>query len=224
MKRKHNILLILCILIMVSISFSNAQDYTYSLEAKGSYTTSSKVFLHPEAADLFLRGKYLMLENIYGVGIDIRRKVDNSYLRIGFSIEYLEKTENYPATKTQDAFLAIPVELTGFFYIPITGKSFDIYMGAGVGLYFGERRYTFYNVKAKVVEKKAGAGIHVQSGVDYNFYERFALRTQVKFRDLQFQSTNQFTNPGDRQLDLKPFTSQINIDGMTLELGLVYYF
>ncbi len=224
MKRKHKILIILCIIFMISISYSNAHDYTYSLAATGSYTTTSKVFLHPDAADLFLRGKYLLLEGIYCVGLDLRRKVNNSSLQIGLSIEYLEKTERFLVTNTEDGFFAIPVELTGFFYIPIAGKSVDIYMGAGVGVYFGERRYIYQNIDAKVVGKKAGAGIHVQCGVDYNFYKQFTVRTQIKFRDLQFRTTNQFTNPGGRNLDLKPFTSQINVDGMTVEIGIVYFF
>ncbi len=68
------------------------------------------------------------------------------------------------------------------------------------------------------------------SGVDYFLTPLLALRAELKFRDPQVESTNKFP---DRvvelegrmiQFDQRPFRSKINIDGVTINLGIAFRF
>jgi hypothetical protein len=193
-----------------------AQEGNYSISLKLSYTTSSKIFLNSNSPDLFSRGKYLSVENIYGGGFEVRRKIPETQIQIGLSVDYVSKLENFTQTKTKDGFWAIPIELTGF-YMPILDGDVKVFIGGGCGYYIGERTYSISKSNAQVVRRNPGVGIHILGGVDYYFYKGLGVRSQLKFRDVQFKTTSRF--PGTNTDDLN---SQINIDGMNVEVGLVY--
>jgi hypothetical protein len=194
-----------------------AQEDNYSISLKISYTTSSKIFLNSNSPDLFLRGKNLSVENIYGGGFEVRRKITDSQIQIGLSADYVSKLVNFTRTNTKDGFWSIPVELTGYFYIPVLDGGVKIFIGGGGGYYIGERTYSISQSNAQIVSRSPGVGIHILGGVDYYFYKGFGVRSQLKFRDVQFKTISRF--PGTSTDDLN---SQINIDGMTVEMGLVY--
>lgn len=198
-----------------------AGDYKSSIFLKGLYITSSKIYLYPDASDFILRSKHLPIENIYGGGVDFRVNLSGAKIQLGLSVDYISKTQKNDLQKTEDGFTAIPLEITGYFYIPITESHIFIFMGTGGGLYFGERKYSLNNLEARLVDKKFGFGIHVLGGIDYSVYDNFILRSQLKFRDLYFRTNNQFVAP---DIDQEPFVSQVNIDGMILEFGIVFTF
>ncbi len=167
------------------------------------------------------------MDNIFGGGIELRRQFVNKKIQFGISIEYLEKSEDFSLEDSHDGYRTIPIELSGYFYIPIFQDVTKIYIGAGGGIYFGERLYVYKNIPAKILSTKPGYGIHILSGADYSLTNKFAIRGQVKFRDLNFRTTNQFTQEDKNKestLDTQSFVSQTNIDGMTVELGIVYVF
>lgn len=217
MKRFINIIIFLCIPTLTRLVDVYAQEDNYSLSLKFSYTTSSKIFLNPNSADLLIRGKYLSIDNIYGGGIELRRKINDTQIQVGLSVDYISKLEDVQRTNSKDGFWAIPIELTGYFYIPIVEGDLKIFLGGGGGYYIGERTYYISQTKTQVLERSPGAGIHIIGGVDYFFYNRLGIRSQMKFRDVQFKTTSRINNQNTS--DLK---SQTNIDGMTIELGLVY--
>lgn len=217
MKRFINIIIFLCIPTLTRLVDVYAQEDNYSLSLKFSYTTSSKIFLNPNSADLLIRGKYLSIDNIYGGGIELRRKINDTQIQVGLSVDYISKLEDVQRTNSKDGFWAIPIELTGYFYIPIVEGDLKIFLGGGGGYYIGERTYYISKTKAQVLERSPGTGIHIIGGVDYFFYNRLGIRSQMKFRDVQFKTTSRINNQNTS--DLK---SQTNIDGMTIELGLVY--
>lgn len=216
MKRFITIIIFLCILTSARLVDVFAQEDTYSLSLKFSYTTSSKIFLNPNSTDLLLRGKYFSVDNIYGWGIELRRKINDTQIQVGLSADYVSKLEDVQRTNSRDGFWAIPIELTGYFYIPILEGDLKIFLGGGGGYYIGERTYYISQTKAQVVSRNPGAGIHILGGVDYYFYKGLGIRSQMKFRDVQFKTTSRIN--GQKTSDLK---SQTNIDGMTIELGLV---
>jgi hypothetical protein len=217
MKRFITTVIFLCIQTLTQLVNVYAQEDNYSLSIKLSYTTSSKIFLNPTSTDLLLRGKYFSIDNIYGWGIELRRKINDTQIQVGLSVDYVSKLEDIQPTNSKDGFWAIPIELTGYFYIPILEGDLKIFLGGGGGYYMGERTYYISQTKAQVIEHSPGAGIHILGGVDYLFYKGLGIRSQMKFRDVQFRTTSriQDSNIGDLQ-------SQTNIDGMTIELGLVY--
>ncbi|MDP2210090.1 MAG: OmpW family outer membrane protein [Bacteroidota bacterium] len=211
----------LFLLLILFVGNVHSGDYKSSIFLKGLYITSSKIYLYPDASDFILRSKYLPIENIYGGGVDFRVNLSSAKIQLGLSVDFISKAQKNDLQKTEDGFTAIPVEISGYFYIPITNSDISIFMGTGAGLYFGERKYSLNNQQAILIDKKFGFGIHVLGGIDYSVYENFILRSQLKFRDLYFRTTNQFVAS---DIDEKPFVSQVNVDGMIVELGIVFTF
>lgn len=203
----------------------------------GTFTTSSKLFHHPDDPDENLRDQFLPIDNIFSIGIDLRRTIEPSRLEVGLGVEYLRKTEDLTAdvqdsltVPVRDGFTAIPIELSGYFIIPVGTSTLHLYMGGGVGTYIGSRTYEIAGAGAGTTEQTLGFGIHVLSGLECALEPRVSLRTEVKFRDIQFRTVNRFdrgaTTYGNASvtLDRSPMASRIAIDGMTLNLGLVYSF
>ena len=216
---------------------SSAQDRPYDLALFGTFTTTSKLFHHPNDADELLRGEFLPLNGIFSAGIDLRRSFESIRIQLGVSIEYIKKTETSYISDVASTlipvkygFTAIPIELTGYFIIPVGTEDLHLYMGGGGGMYFGNRRYEYAGVSSVIVDRKVGYGIHIISGIQYALHARVSLRSELKFRQIQFENVNRFIedtavyNGVVVALDPEPFSSRIDIDGMTLNLGLVLHF
>lgn len=226
----------LCVFI-VTPAATHAQDRPYSAAVFGTFISSSKLFHHPDDPDEIIRSQFLPLDDIFSLGIDLRRNVENIRVQVGISAEYISTTElvSVPLSPSgsvpvQDGFTAIPLELSGYFRIPFGEDKIAFYMGGGGGIYFGSRKYTFGGVEAVPVRRNTGYGIHVLSGLEYSLKAAVSLRTEIKFRDVQFETTNRFTSLSTTYLgrtivlDQTPLNSRINIDGMTLTLGVVFHF
>jgi hypothetical protein len=222
---------------MLSFGSARAQERLYEVALFGSLTTSSKLFYAPNSPDEISRGQFFPIDNIVSAGIDLRRRIEPLQLQIGVSIEYLSKTDVFQvpvsasrSIPVRDGFTAIPIELSGYFFIPIGTERLRVYMGGGGGAYIGWREYEFPGAEAPIVGRKVGYGIQVQSGVTYRLLEFASLRSEVKFRDVQFESTNKFQQASTEyrgrtiELDQSPIVSRTNIDGMTVTLGLVVHF
>lgn len=217
------------------MGIAQAQERVYSVTAFGSFTTSSKLFRHSDATDEITRGQFLPLDNIFSAGVELRRNIGGLRAQIGLSFEYISKsnlvTDPLPsiALPVADGFSVFPIELTGYFIIPFSGERVQLFMGGGVGAYIGFRTYEYAGEKAVVAEHKPGFGIHVVSGIEYQLTDLLSLRGMLKFRDVQFESVNRFTqtsvnyNGTTVNLPRDPLNSRMNIDGMITILGLVVH-
>jgi hypothetical protein len=224
------------VLMVCGISVAPAQERNYSVTTFGAFTTSSKLFPSANSADEFTRGQFLPLNDIFSFGIEFRREIKAIRVQIGLSVEYIATSEiiNVPdsliAIPVKDGFQTVPVELTGYFVIPFSGDKIQLFMGAGVGAYPGVRSYDYAGTQAIVVGRTIGVGIHVVSGVEYVLNDILSLRGVLKFRDVQFESTNRFTqtttqyNGNSITLSQDPLSSRINIDGMAATMGIVIRF
>ncbi len=224
-------------LLFILAAHGRAQERLYTVSASGTFTTSSKIFLNIGSADELTRNQFLPLDNLFGMSIDIRRQFEESSIQLGLNIEYISRTESYALPQSYnksipliDGFTAIPVELSGYFTIPIGDEMIQLYMGGGGGLYFGERTYKIADVTAITVERNPGVGIHILSGIQYTLSPLFSLRSELKFRNVQFETINKFlqttaTYQGTSiSLDQQPLDSRISINSMTVTLGLVARF
>jgi hypothetical protein len=223
-------------LLALGTLITKAQERTYSVTTFGAFTTSSKLFHHPDATNEITRGQYLPLDDILSMGVEIRKNISSIRAQLGLSIEYLSKSEviNVPTSSSSiplsDGFTVFPIELTGYFVIPFSGESVQLFMGGGAGLYPGFRAYDYAGASAIVADRTTGAGIHVVSGVEYRLNDLFSLRSMIKFRDVQFESVNRFArtsvvyNGAVVNLTQEPLSSRVNIDGMVATLGVVVYF
>ncbi len=222
--------------LLLGAAGASAQDYPNQLALYGTFTTSSKLFGHPNDPDETLRSEFLPLNDIFSAGIDYRRSIQSIHLELGIGVEVLSKSarlsggDSATVVPAEDGFTAIPIELSGYFQIPIGTERLHFYMGGGIGVYFGTRHYSEAGIDALTVERNSGFGIHILSGIDVSLSQRLSIRSEVKFRDIQFQTVNRFTesavtyNGTNVALDQQPLESRIAIDGMTLNAGLVFHF
>ena len=212
-----------------------AQENRNSFSLFGSYTLSSKLYPRYGESDPERRNQFFTISDIFGIGADIRREFHDLGLQVGISIEYIETQRNFkyesisPPILTSDGYRVIPIEITGYFFIPISLRNWKFSLGTGFGLYWGNREYSVASVEPKHIKREIGAGIHVVSGIEYLFSEKFGLRAEVKFREIQFLSTERF---GEKEFvyneNLLAITqgnikSRILIDGMIFSAGIVYH-
>ena len=95
------------------------------------------------------------------------------------------------------------MEFTGYFHIPVTDGAFGVYMGGGVGVYFGERRYALAGCTGRIDRRGRRGSVSMSSaGCSYRFTEGFMLSVELKFRDAQFEATNAFAVPSVRYGDI----------------------
>jgi opacity protein-like surface antigen len=212
-----------------------AQPEGLSLVFRGTYTTSSEIFPNPGSPDPVKRSQSFLVDGFPGAGVEVRYRFPGTLVAVGASVEYQRATlatELAVAFRNDipvlDGYRAIPLEFTGYFVIPFSTRIVQVYMGGGVGLYLGERTYELAGVAAPMVENSPGFGIHVVAGVGYALTEHLSLVGGMKFRDLQFSSTNAF--PGSTityngaviNVGTTPFESRIHTDGIVFQLGASY--
>jgi hypothetical protein len=211
-----------------------AGDGPFSVILKGNLTTSSLIYVTPDAADPVAKGNTLDLTGTFGYGAEIRFRFPETSLALGLSTDYIRSrgagTLSGTSIPTEDGYFAIPVELTGYFIIPLSGEYFGVYMGGGAGMYFGSRRYSLAGIEAATVENTPGFAIHVLGGISYRFLNSFQGMFEMKFRDLQFESVNAFNTRSIRYKDTVinvgtlPFKSRVETDGVIFQIGIAYTF
>jgi hypothetical protein len=225
-----------CIFILAAAT-AHTQERPFSLSVFGTFISSSKLFHHPDDPEEIVRSEFLPLDDIFSAGVDFRRVIEHARVQAGLSLEYISKSElvSVPLSSSisvpvVDGFTAFPLELSGYFFIPLGDERIQFYMGGGGGIYFGTRTYMFGGAEAVTVDRQTGYGIHILSGVEYSLKQSVSLRSEIKFRDVQFKTSNRFetltmTYLGKTiLLDQSTLNSRISIDGMTVTLGVVYHF
>jgi hypothetical protein len=207
-----------------------------SVAAKGSYTTSTRFLYNVDRNDIFIADKYFSYN--FGFGLDVRMLFYSDDILIGVNIEKI-KTLNQTAKlvygngqeysiPVTEGFVVYPLELSGYFLIPFSSEDARVYLGGGIGWYFGERIYSIASARAATLNSPSGFGIHVLTGADVRITSKIAVRGELKFRDPQFDSVNRFEEPSTTYNGLKilldPSSSKtrVNLNGITYGLGLVF--
>ncbi len=213
-----------------------AQPRQYSIEVFGAYTTSSKLFPYATDPSDTKRAFFLPLNDIFNFGAEVRASINSLDLQVGLGTEFIQKSEIISVSTAgtsvpvRDGFRVIPVELTGYFRLPIGNERFHVYLGGGMGIYEGERIYQYGTLRAGVIDRTGGFGIHIVCGGEYSFSERWSLRTAIKVRDIHFESVNQFSQSSliyegvIVPLPQEAFSTQFDIDGLSLRTGIAYTF
>ncbi|OGU74682.1 MAG: hypothetical protein A2V93_07705 [Ignavibacteria bacterium RBG_16_34_14] len=224
----------------VPISFAQYNDNKFSFGVNAVYTTTAKVYLNPNSSDITLRNQYFLLEDILNPSLDIRYRLTEPLI-IGLNVEYMTKTDfgstlrvfiNNTTTTidVEEGFKLIPIELSLYYQLPFSTESFKFLMGGGGGYYLGEHIRKFGDAEVESIEKKAAFGIHVSLSMEYLLRENIGLRTEMKFRDPQFNLTNKYSkntvnyHGSTIRLTQEHFDSKINVDGVTFILGAAIYF
>jgi len=223
--------------IVVGLTDLRAQESNLSIVLRGNLTTASRIFTDPNSPDPVERSQFFSLENFFGYGVEVRYQISETNIALGLSGDYISTSvgqsvslSSAKSVPVEDGYRVIPVEITGYFLIPVSGQTLGIYMGGGVGGYFGRRVYTYGDVEAPTIRQGHGFGIHVLGGLSYRFAEWFSVLAEMKFRDLQFQTTNQFASPTVTYQGMPiavsqaPFDGLIHTDGVMFQLGTAFIF
>ncbi len=216
-----------------SCALLRAQERNLTVLVKGNLTTRSSLYLNPNSPDPVERAQTLDLIDVFGSGIEVKYLIPRSSIALSISADYLRFQQSNPITVSfrttvpvEDGYVAIPVEATGYFIIPASGQTVKLFIGGGVGVYFGRREYTLAGVEAPVTDTRPGFGIHVLAGLSYFFTDWLSLNGEMKFRDLQFHSTNAFRSSrvpyqgSYITVSQTPFESSVQTDGIVFQLGV----
>jgi hypothetical protein len=221
----------LCLMLIAGLQpTAIAGEHPFSISVKGNFTTGSQLFPNPDSPDDIQRAEYFPIEDFFGYGVEVKYQIPETNLAIGLSADYIRTTTSQSIVQSlvipvKDGYTVIPVEVTGYFIIPVSGPTFGVYMGGGGGAYFGHRIYEIAGVEAPTTDQGHGFGIHVLGGLSYRFTEWFSLCGEMKFRDLQFKTTNQFPVKQTSyrgfvvSLPQDPFAARVHTDGVIFQLG-----
>ncbi len=241
MSRLLKMFCVLAVLLFLSTNLLAAErGGKFSFALKGTYTSSSKLFPTPDAVQESARNHSLEFNDAFGLGFEIRHQLGGENIEVGIGVEFLSTSKTGLATisggpsrvqlPVMDGFRFIPVELSGYFIIPLNSESVKFFMGGGVGFYYGDRVYRVVNRTAQRVENQVAFGIHVLTGLDYFVTRGFSVRGELKFRDPQFDMTSKFTDSDVEyagrtyRLSQQPFTSKVNLDGLVINVGIALNF
>ena len=212
----------------------------YSIIPSVNYVSSATIQLNAFSLNQFERGLTEELSGGYGYGISIRKKLFNEDLSFGISTEYTKITDDEVTQtfqvdsvrargKVTEELWVIPVEFTGYFNIPNFSDDIEIYLGGGLGVYFGDRVRSIQNIKSKTISKEPGFSFVILSGMELLLSKQFSGVFEIRFRQgeysvksefpVSFLNVNGITYPIDKNLN-----SNIFVDGLKLSLGIAYNF
>lgn len=207
-----------------------------SAAAKGSYTTSTRFLYNVDRNDIFIDDKYFSYN--FGFGLDVRMLAYSDDILIGVNIEKIKTLDQTTklvfanglsySIPVSEGFVVYSLELAGYFLIPFSSEDARVYLGGGIGWYFGERIYSIASAQAATLNSPSGFGIHVLTGADVRITSKIAVRGELKFRDPQFDSVNRFeessTTYNGLKIHLDPSSTKtrVNLNGITYGLGLVF--
>jgi hypothetical protein len=206
-----------------------------TLLLSGTLTIGGELFPNYGSSNPLSRSESIELSSSFGYGGEVRYLFPYTRIAIGVSADYtnssfertLDPGGSAPVT-VQDGYTATAVELTGYFFIPVSGQTLRLYMGGGGGGYWGKRVYRIASTEAPSLDATPGFGIHVLAGARWQIQEHVAAVFAMKFRDLQFESTNAFSTARIQYRDASinvgtaPFTARIQANGIVFHLGLAF--
>jgi hypothetical protein len=228
---------------MTGLAETNGQyrDKLFGISANLSYITSSKLFLFPNVSDPIVRSQFIPLEDILAYSSEFRYAV-LSDLMIGLGVEYIEKTVpvrnmvvrnsqgNLQSIIVDDGYRVYPVKLTLYYVMPFSMELFKFFMAGGIGVYFAQHVRKSGTLELSNESDEFAYGIHVSIGMDYLVTDYFGIRSEILFRDPEFEMkskyvSQEFEADGEQYTILREsFSSKVNIDGTCFSIGVFLYF
>ncbi len=242
-----NFVFIIAALIFINFSDAHSQKISgvdlgsgYSIMPSVNYVSSASIQLNAFSADLFEKSQTEELVGGYGYGVSIRKKFFREDLSFGITTEFLkifddeltqtfESDSNRVRTRVSEELWMLPVELTGYFNVPKFTEDLNIYLGGGVGVYFGDRKRTVGNLQSKTISRQSSFSFVILSGIEYLFTNQIAGVFEVRFRQGEYKVKSEFpatsiTINGNTYPLEKNLNSKIFVDGLKLSLGVAYNF
>jgi hypothetical protein len=233
---RRSILSVFAVLVLLGRLSSQTLEPTFSFALRGSYTSTSKLFINPDAPSGELRGQFNSMDNIYGAGAELRWNVPAYSFALSLSTELLSKTNaqeqlvafTSPARRlpVEEGFRLIPIEIGTQVFIPLGSDRVQLTMGGGVGAYIGSRFLKVAGVEAVERNTPVYYGIHVETSFDYRIRSGFFVRAEMRFRDPEFTTESEFKQAATQSggvlvlFPRAPFRARINVNGLNFGLGV----
>ncbi|MBN1633248.1 MAG: hypothetical protein JW917_03695 [Ignavibacteria bacterium] len=221
------------------LSSSNSSPKDFTVSVSGNYISSASIQLYADSEN-YLEGNLLTeLEGGYSLGLSIRKRLINENLFVSLSSEYISiKDDNLYQILQSDSSLfkldakeeltVFPLELSICYLLPNFFKNTNIYIGGGIGTYFGNRKRQLGPYVSETRSKSINFTINVLFCAEYYLSENIAANFEMKFRDAQYRVTsryneNSITIGGVDYVFPQEFNSRIFIDGLKIGLGFSYF-
>lgn len=223
------------LLLFASSAVVRSQGVT--VHVRGTYTTTARLYPNPTSPSPFIREEYQSLEDITGLGVEVRYPLEGDEFGVGVSVGYLSFVDR--STKpialggalrslpVADGFSLIPIELSGIVEIPLESESYRMSMSGGIGMYLAQRILEVAEARVDQRGTSVGYGIHVAVTFGYRFLPGLWLQFASTFRDpdvtmeYSYDRDQIIVNGTVLPLPSSPMHTRVNVDGMTLSLGLM---
>jgi len=232
---RRSILSIAAIVMLLGQLSAQSQERLLSLTLRGGYTTTSKIFYNPDSPSPDLRGQYNSIDNLYGLGFELRWVLPGYSVALTLAAEYLSKSDektqlvgflNPPrALPVKEGLRLIPIEIGALIFVPLGSDRVRLTMGGGLGAYIGMRYLTIAGVDAAQQNQPVSYGIHVETSFDYRITPKVFARAEMRFRDPEFTTESRFSEQATQYggvlvlLPRDPLRARINVNGMNFGVG-----
>lgn len=205
-----------------------------------SYVSSATIQLRAFSGSEFERNETLEISGGYGYGISVTKRLFDEDLAFGISVEYASITDEENSeifdngevrirARIKEELTVVPVELSGYFGLPAFTEGLDMYLGAGVGVYFGDRKRTVISLESETLAKEPGFGIVLMSGIGYEITDNLNGVFEFRFRQGEYRVKSRFPastfTAGGNTFTIEPqVDSKVFLDGLKLSLGFSFRF
>ncbi len=211
----------------------------FSVSISGNYISSASVQLYADSENPIERNLLTEIDGGYSLGVNMRKRIfgDNIFLTLSSEYISIKDDELYQVLNTDSNFFkinvseeltVIPLELSIYYLLPGFFKNTNIYIGGGIGTYFGNRKRQLGPYFSETVLKSLNFSLNVLFCAEYMLSENFAVNFELRFRDAQFSVVSRYpvdsiTINGNVYYFPKEFRSDIFIDGLRIGFGLTCY-
>lgn len=243
---KSIVFIIISLLWLLKPSDSFSQEFTpdfdsydFSIKASGNFISSASIQLNPYSQNIVEKNSFADVGSGFGYGFSISTKFLRNDLSLILSTEYVKiNDKNVSATlingsnavkvNVTESIWMVPVELSLNFNLPKMASNLNIFIGGGLGVYFGDRKRTIGNISTETIESSPMLNLHIMTGMEYFINPRLSGVFEMKFRDAGFKVQNSFPVPfigvnGMVYPLPTEYNSKVYVDGMKLSVGLNYY-
>ena len=212
----------------------------FSITPSVNFVSSASIQLNPNSTNIIDKNRIEELHGGFSYGIAIKKKMFGDDIILGISTEYLrieddnlrERVENGASSvnlRVKEILWVVPVEVSVYYRIPRFSESFNLFLGGGMGVYFGDRERQIFNLKTETKSKDQALNFHIATGGEYIISRNLSAVAEITFREGEYKvessfPTNQVRVNGNTYNIQQDYKSNVFIDGLKLGLGLSYYF
>lgn len=213
-------------------------DNSVLILAKASFTTNTRIFYNTNIPSPF--ADMTNVSSNFGYGAEIRVCTPWERWFVGLAIERIKGSREDPMlynspfgqmlVNRTDGYELMPIEVSGYYSVPISSNTFVFYLGGGIGYYSGKRNYSLAGIQSRSTGMNSTLGIHVSTGLRWMITPWLGIDGHLRFRDPQISAVNVFDQPWvviDRvrvPLSQEPSHTQINLNGINYSAGLAIVF